>query len=263
MSIEKSILEKYKRNEYGLIESVNYIFNDDGSINWRAMIKPEFLYPNKDWFELRKQQVPTSVEGLDDRQLLIMLGGLKELAKLRGYKSVSYEVNHPNDNYVVAKCRIEWIGNYESESVTYEDVANATVNNTDDFCIKFLETIACNRAFVRCVRNFLNIHIVGADEIDKSKNRVMDISELVVSTALPITPQGTLEKAANEKLKIGSFEDFKTFLRGVYKEASDADNADLIESLKDAKNWQAYKDIPAKTSRVLLKVINDKKNNKS
>ena len=38
----------YKRNEHGLLENVDYTFKEDGSIDWRAMIKPEFLYPNKE-----------------------------------------------------------------------------------------------------------------------------------------------------------------------------------------------------------------------
>ncbi len=258
-----SPFEKYLRNEHGLISSVEYIFNEDGSVNWRAMIKPEFLYPNKDWFEIRKQNVPNSIEGLEDRQLLIMLGGIKELAKLRGIRSVSYNVSHPSENYVVAQCSIEWIGNYETgyKPSYYEDIANATSHNTDDFCLKFLETIACNRAFVRCVRNFLNVHIVGADEIDKSKNRVADISDLIVSNAIPITPQGTLEKAINEKLKIQSFDKFKVFLREIWKNAKEANNTDIVEVLDDAKNWNTYKDIPAKSSRVLLKVINEHQKN--
>ena len=73
----------YIRNRYGLLENKEYIFNEDGSIDWRSMIKPEFLYPNKGWFDIRNKTVPTSVDGLEDKQLLIMLGGIKELAKLR------------------------------------------------------------------------------------------------------------------------------------------------------------------------------------
>ena len=52
----------YKRNEHGLLENVEYEFSEDGSVDWRAMIKSEFLYPNKDWFEARKKDVPTSSE---------------------------------------------------------------------------------------------------------------------------------------------------------------------------------------------------------
>lgn len=256
--------EKYKRNEAGLIESVNYSFNEDGSVNWRAMIKPEFLYPNKDWFDIRKLPVPSSIDGLEDKQLLIMLGGIKELAKLRGYRAVRYEVNNVRDEYVTAKCTIEWIYNYEHDdeySIIYQDVANASASNTDDFCLKFLETIACNRAFVRCVRNFLNIHIVGADEIDKSKNKVADVSELFASTAIPITAQGALEKAVNEKLKISDFEGFKAYLRGLWKSAQETENSSLMSLLAEAKGWNQFKDISSKSSRVLLKVINENQKN--
>jgi hypothetical protein len=214
------------------------------------MIDPQFLYPNKDFFEIRTMQVPTSIEGLEDKQLLIMLGGIKELARLRGFKSVLYSFSHIATNYVVATCTIEWIGNFETsgESVIFEDVANATEANADNFCLKFLETIACNRAFVRCVRNFLNIHIVGADEIDKSKNRVVDLGDMLVSTAIPVTPQGALEKAVNEKLKINSFDGFKEHLRVLWTSEAYRN--------QEAKNWESFKDIPAKESRILLKIIN-------
>lgn len=252
---------KYQRNQFGLIESIQHNLNDDGSVNWRSMIKPEFLYPNRDWFEIRKKPIPESIEDLDDKQLLIMLAGLKELAKLRGFTSVTYDVKHVSDNYVSAICRITWIGNYETSglSVVYEDAANATFNNTDDFCLKFLESIACNRAFVRCVRNFLNIHIVGADEIDKSKNRVADISDLIVSNALPINPQGILEKAVNEKLKLQTFDEFKSFLRPLWKKSTESNDTAMLSILEEAKNWNTFKDVPAKASRVFLKVINEHK----
>ena len=63
----------FKRNEFGLIEGIEYQFNEDGSVNWRAMIKPEHLYPNKDWFETRKLPMPDYIERLADHHLLIKL----------------------------------------------------------------------------------------------------------------------------------------------------------------------------------------------
>lgn len=250
---------KITRSPDGLIDKKEYKFTPDGFVDWRAMIDPQFLYPNKDFFEIRKMQMPTSVEGLEDKALLIMLGGIKELARLRGFTSVKYSVNHVSANYVVAQCAIEWMGNFETagQSVVFEDIANATEANTDSFCLKFLETIACNRAFVRCVRNFLNIHIIGADEIDKSKNKAVDISDLVQSSVIPITPQGALEKNVNDKLKIFSFEDFKTYLRNMWTSATEANDAATLDLLADAKNWSGFTDIPAKTARVLIKKIND------
>lgn len=251
--------QKYKRDSLGLLSSVDYVFNEDGSVNWRAMIKPEFLYPNRDWFDVRKFEMPHSIEGLDDKQLLVMLGGIKELAKLRGFYSVEYDVCNVREDYVTAKCTIQWMDNYESngELVTYQDVANATASNTDDFCLKFLETIACNRAFVRCVRNYLNIHIVGADEIDKSKNRVKGSVDTITSNALPISAQGTLEKAVNEKLKLPDFESFKEFLRSLWKKAQETEDAATLALLQEAKDWKQFKDVSAKSARVLLKIVNE------
>jgi hypothetical protein len=230
------------------LKSVEYVFNEDGSINWRAMIKPEFLYVNKEWFETRRQEIPKSTDGLTDKQLLILLGGIKDVAKLRGYSAVAYDISG-DKNHVVARCRINWIPNYitSMEPVFFEDFANASTENTDRFCHKFLETIACNRAFVRCVRNFLNINIVGDDEIDKSgKSLSIDSSENDADLSV-LKPQGTLEKLAAEK-GMTSFEAFIAWLREQWKNGSYKN--------EDAKNWTEYSNIPAKECRKLLPLLN-------
>lgn len=258
----------YKRDENGLLDNVDYEFNEDGSVNWRAMIKEEFLYPNKDWFASRKKDVPSSVEGLSDKQLLIMLGGIKELAKMRGYYKVAFKTENITEGYVTAKCTIQWINNYESAAcgVSYSDVANATLANTDAFCAKFLETIACNRAFVRCVRNYLNIHIVGADEIDKSKgannSNTVEYDASSDSAMLPLTPVGTLQKALSEDHGVKSFEDFKTFLRSLWKDNSyrPTVSEEFTEEEKEKemskviKSWSSFSDIPAKECRKLIAI---------
>ena len=238
----------YKRNEHGLLENVDYVFNEDGSVNWRAMIKEEFLYPNKGWFDSRNQPVPTSPEDLEDKQLLIMLGGIKELAKMRGYSTVAFDVVHSSDGYVTAKCMINWNKNYETQyEVVYEDYANATLANTDNFCAKFLETIACNRAFVRCVRNYLNIHIVGADEIDKSKGAPAQTYESDSEFSIT-TPVDLLQKTLRDKHSVESFDDCKELLRELWK-------GDKYRN-EDAKEWSSYKDIPTKEARKLIVALN-------
>ena len=239
----------YKRNEHGLLENVDYVFNDDGSVDWRSMLKPEFLYPNRGWFDARNKPVPKTIKGLDDKQLLIMLGGIKELAKMRGYCAVDFDVKNISDGYVTAKCAINWVANYENAneySATYTDVANATLANTDAFCAKFLETIACNRAFVRCVRNYLNIHIVGADEIDKSKGA----GQLVEADAVaaPITPVDLLEKTLREKHQVDSFDGCKEVLRDLWKTEKYRNES--------AKTWGSFGDIPAKEARKLIVALN-------
>jgi hypothetical protein len=249
MSEKNQHLVPQSRNAWGLIEGVDYKTNEDGSINWRAMVKSEHLFPNKGWFELRKQQAPTSIEGLNDSQLLIKLAGIKELAKLRGYTSVKYDVIKCEPSYVSIKCGITWIPNYESEYESYyEDIANATVNNTSDFAVKFLETIAANRAFVRAVRNFLGVHIVGSDEIDASKKGASAIIEEDNEITLP-SSQGMLEKTAKNS-GINSFSEFQDYLREAWKLNVYRNN--------DTKVWTSYNDIPAKEARILMSILKDK-----
>ena len=242
--------DAYKRNQHGLLENVDYEFNEDGTVNWRAMIKPEFLYANKGWFDARNKPTPTSTEGLDDKQLLIMLGGIKDLAKMRGYHTVDFKVDNISDGYVTAKCQIDWIENYESANIgvypRYADVANATLANTDNFCAKFLETIACNRAFVRCVRNYLNIHIVGADEIDKSQGSGQAVEADAIAT--PITPVDLLAKTLRDKHGVDSFDSCKDVLRDLWKSEKYRN--------EQAKTWNSFSDIPAKEARKLIVALN-------
>ncbi len=160
MSIPPKVL---KRNEYGLLEDppIPYVFNEDGYVNWRKMIRPEFLVPNKQ----RTQE--TDISKLEDKDLLILLGGIKELAQIRGFTCVSYDVPEAGPNYVIASCYINWIGNYETadREVSFQSIADASPDNTQSFARNYLAAIAENRAFVRCVRNFLKINIVGQEEI--------------------------------------------------------------------------------------------------
>ncbi len=152
-----------KRNEFGLLENppIPYVFNEDGYVNWRKMIRPEFLVANKQ----RTQETDTSK--LEDKDLLILLGGIKELAQIRGFTCVSYDVPEAGPNYVIASCYINWIGNYETSNadVSFQSLADASPDNTQSFARNYLAAIAENRAFVRCVRNFLKINIVGQEEI--------------------------------------------------------------------------------------------------
>ena len=150
--------DMFSRDENGLLSNSDYHFNEDGSVNWRSMIQNEHLFPNRDWFKTRSQTMPRTVEGLKDHQLLIKLSGIKELARLRGFKSINYKVVKCEQDHVAVICEIAFLPNYETggEEVVFQDMANATIHNTSDFGQIFLETIACNRAFVRCVRNFLN-----------------------------------------------------------------------------------------------------------
>jgi hypothetical protein len=241
----------YARDENGLLQNHQYEFNDDGSINWRAMIKDEHLFPNRSWFQTRGKDYPKTIEGLADHQLLIKLSGIKELAKLRGFSSVNYKTVKCEEDHVAVSCSITFLANYETnnEPIVFEDMANATLNNTSSFATKFLETIACNRSFVRCVRNFLNVHIVGDDEIDKSNNTQQNLTqrETEAQSNSDISPAGILASLAKDKFGINNYTDFKSKLRELWQN-------DLYKNA-DTKNWSDFSDIPPKEARALLKAL--------
>lgn len=247
------------RDDRGLVIGANYIFNENGTVNWRAMVNPYHLYPNKDWFNRRNMPVPETGEGLRDDQLLIKLAGIKEIAKLRGFHGINFSFPKLERDYVVATCKINWLENFETTNpingnedwtvLETMDVANATNDNTDGFGQKFLETIAANRAFVRAVRNYLGIHIVGEDELAKG-NSFKAASSSVEGSA-DVSPQGVLSKKFSESQSITTFgetfSDFKNWLRELWKEESYRN--------EDAKNWKNWSDIPAKEARALLKFL--------
>ena len=229
-----------QRDENGLLQNIQYSFNEDGFIDWRDMIDDQHLYPNKGWFQKFDKEVPDSVEGLKDHQLLIKLSGIKELLKLRGFKEVHFTVIETGYDRAVVKCEIKFTPNYETgeEEIVFTEIANATSENCDGFSIKFLESIATNRSFVRCVRNFLNIHIVGADEIDKSDpNKQKEEKDVEVSSA-SFSPQETLAS------KFKDFEDLKEHLRELWEQK--------VYRNKAAADWEGFSDIPAKEARIIL-----------
>jgi len=184
-----------KRSDTGLIDGIDYVFNHDNTIDWRAMVKTEHLVPD------RNKTPETDVTKLPDTQLIILLGGIKELAQIRGYTSVRYDVKCPSPEYVVATCTIDWIPNYETESqaVTFSAIGDASPNNTNSFAKNFLGPIAENRAFVRCVRSFLKINIVGKEELPgDSFPRQTGVSEESEAGALS-PPYNLLEAAMKAK----------------------------------------------------------------
>lgn len=211
-----------ERDDSGLITQpeVNYVFNEDGTVNWRKMVKEEFLVPNKQ----RTQE--TDVSKLEDNQLIILLGGIKELAQIRGYTNVRYEVTSPSSDYVVATCSIDWIPNYETEdrNVTFSAIGDASPSNTQSFAKFFLGPIAENRAFVRCVRNFLKINIVAQEELGNTKIFEDSSNE----SSLQTDPKHLLESVMKDKGV--SFDQIKTKLSS--------------EGLKEASSYSSLADIP-------------------
>lgn len=216
------------RNQYGLIEDrgLNYVFNDDGTINWRKMVKTEHLVPN------RQKTQETDVSKLQDKDLLILLGGIKELAQIRGYTSVEYKVVAASESYFATSCKISWLPNYETggKEIIFESLADATVNNTKSFARFFLAAIAENRAFVRCVRNFLKINIVSQEELGDAK--LLDDASNNVEN--PTSPHAVLDKVMKDKNI--SFDQLKKKL--IKEKFENAENISIIQDISKSKVFE-------------------------
>lgn len=159
-----------KRNELGLIEGVDYIFKDGGKrVDWFAMIPREFIVPNRINFEKRGKPVPETVEGLENRDLLILLDGFRYVFDLRGWLEFDLPIISTIESRTTTVCRIKWMPNFETEFQVKTTTAegDATLESTRGF--GFLGPISENRAFCRCVRAFLKIPVLGKDELDNNQ----------------------------------------------------------------------------------------------
>jgi len=219
-------MKQIERDSNGLITGVDYTFTDDGLIDWRKMIRPEFLVANKD-----RANGETDVTKLKDYQLIILLGGIKELAQIRGYTDVRYDIQTPSSDYVAAACSISWIPNYETEGrgVTFSSVGDASPNNTKSFARHFLGPIAENRSFVRCVRNFLKINIVAQEELGNANIA----SEQQEESSNSLDPRDMLAEIM--KSKGIAFDVVKTKL-----EKEKFDGADKLSSVGDIPKIKCF-----------------------
>jgi hypothetical protein len=238
----KDQVNKFKRDVNGLLECVDYKFNQDNTINWRSMINKEYLVPNRDSFKNQKDinLKEIDVTSLADNQLLILLAGIKELAQIRGYTNVNYEVIQAQPDYVAVKCTINWLANYETseKEVSFSALADAHLDNTKDFAKNFLMAIAENRAFIRTVRSFLKINIVGNDEMGKTTH----VDTEIEPNTLVTQPVALLEKTMEEHNL--SFLQIKE--RAVQK------------NMENAESWQSIKDISPLSMFTIISGIKNK-----
>jgi hypothetical protein len=231
----------FSRDEYGFLNDVNYIFNDDNTINWRAMIKPQHLVANRDSFkESNINLKDIDVTTLPDNKLLILLAGIKELAQIRGFSSVYYDVIESRPDYVAVKCTICFMPSYETagQPVVFSSLADAHWDNTHSFAKNFLMAIAENRAFVRCVRSFLKIHIVGSDEIGGKNNTNIPEQDSGASSA----PTSLLEK---------TMQDYGITFAQIKEGA-------IKRNIEGADTWGSCEDIPPLSAFTIVSGIKNK-----
>lgn len=238
-----------KRNEHGLIDGANYVFQEDGTVDWRKMVNNNHIVPNRD------NTSETDVTKLKDKDLIILLAGLKEVAQIRGIKSVKYDIVSASPEYVCMKCGITWAGNYETEGeeIYFEGTADAGMNNTDGFGSIYLAAIAENRSFCRAVRNFLKINIVAKEEIAPNKGKRASNNTTPTNTsntASAMSPDSFLLSVLKENNI--SFEQVKN------KMISEYTTAGKDKHIKEAENWGSIKDIPRLTAFEIISRIQKK-----
>ncbi len=238
MSVKKNKIKKVVRDKDGLVPDIEYIFTEEGLIDWRKMIKPEYLVANKD-----SSKGETDISKLKDWQLIILLGGIKELAQIRGYTNVTYDVVSPSSDYVVATCNITWRPNYETEGqeVVFSAIGDASPNNTSGFGRSFLAACAENRAFVRCVRNFLRINIVSKEELSAGGGSYEQSNQQTNSS----DPKSLLEDLMRKK-KV-SFDMIKTKLDKEDYDTSKLNSLDDLPKIKVFELIQRLKSAKAKS----------------
>ncbi len=238
VSKKKTANKQNERNSQGLLENVEYSYKEDGSIDWRKMVKNDYLVPNK------QRTSESDVSKLDDSKILILLAGIKELAQIRGFKSVKYTVSHADMEYVCVTCGITWIGNYETggEEVYFESMADAGTHNTESFGQSFLATTAENRAFVRAVRNFLKINLVGNEEMGPKK----------------IASSGTsYQNSSSNKFSAGNY--LETTLRENNISFNYVKERMISDGVSGAEDWQTVNDIPKIVAFDLIEKIQKRK----
>jgi len=237
--------KEFKRDQNGLLIGKKYEFTEDGLVNWRKMIDTKYLVPNLSKFPSGTENKNLNVQELEDSKLLILLGGIKDLANIRGYSKVKYKVFNCTQNHVDVSCKITWTPNFETSDreVEFESLADAHLDNTKSFAKDFLMAIAENRAFVRSVRNFLRINILGSDELGDSKNQTVVHTESGTETQISASHPSNVLKDVMSKAGI-SFETIKETL--------------IKQGVEEASGWSSISEIPHKTIFSLIQRIKKK-----
>lgn len=214
---------QFKRDENGLLPNVNYVYTTDGRIDWRKMVESKYLVVRRGKegevvAKYGKEISDLNLTEVDDKYLLILLDGLKKLARIRGYHSAIPQVHAVDDNKATVSYIIKYFGNYETggQPVEFGDVGSASLNSTESFAKNFLESIAANRAFCRAVRNFLGIEVLAKDEIASSVESE-DVSPnlgVALNAAMTLSTKAQEKKISFAKIKDGALNKYRAEIAG-------------------------------------------------
>ena len=241
--LEDIKISSVRDSETNLLPSVKYIYDKYGFIDYKSLISPEYFVLNRwnyakrgiDIDTLSEEQRAEELSKAKEEDLLILLRGFKDIARVRGYTSMKSDLLHYSAVEAVVKVTIDWLPNIETgfEKLSVSCIKAASSNEPSihqDF-VHYLAAIAENRAFVTVVRNSLNIPIIGRDEIIDKK------VELKVTSP---KPNKFLEEFCQKK-GIG----FKTVISFI-----DENQLEEIDP-----NWNDFDKLPNALSGTLLHLL--------
>lgn len=223
-------------DDRGLRNGIQYVFDESGFVDWSKMIDSKYIVANRSNFKNRQQPVPSDISSLDDKDKLVLLWGFKKVAQLRGYNSIRFIPIVAHEGFISLECQICWRGNYETgfQDVCFAGCGDAHMGNTFSFAQKYLTAIAENRAFVRSVRNSLNIPILGQDEIGPTE--FSDETTNNQESGAKVSPFNLLDLKLKEKGK--SFESLKQKIEN--------------DKLCDTTGWEKPSDVPVEKILTIL-----------
>lgn len=238
-----------ERNEHGLL-NIDYKFKEDGTVDWFKMIDKNGVYikplkpEDKNVLEQKHgklvQELDPIEDGVEEKYLAVTLFGLRKLAKIRGFRSLDFEIKESNHDYASVICNINWIGNYETlnEDIYYAAAASVVLETTNFMTKNFLVETASNRAEARAIRNFLGINVVSREELPSNASL-----EEAQEPANPSNPKTILNKKLSEKgFGTGDFEKLK---------------AKLVEIGDNSfSEYTTYKDVPSSRYFELIGLLN-------
>lgn len=238
--VEKvEVVKESMRDERGLLKGIEYTFTDLGFVDWRKCVKPEYIVLNR--VAMAKAGVDTKLLSAEETnkyllevpedKTLIKLAGFRDLLRVRGFTRVDQKLISTNDG-VMCECSITFSPNFETDykESTYTGVAGAAPSNVAPEFSQFLPAIASNRAFGRCVREFLGIETVMLEEMNPNE-------EVKVADA-PNNPIKFVKDKCNEK---GI--SFDTLLK------------DLNGRGHSDPNWISFESLPVSVAFVALESI--------
>ena len=272
------------RDENGFLKDRVYVKNDDGSVNWRKMIDAQYLYPregrDREQIEARfgrkfEQLTEDEIAKIDDRQLLITLAGINNLAWLRGIKSSVPQPPVVTANEVTSVWVVEFIPNAEDPyGLTVAGQASASLYSVSGRFQLHLAALAGNRSYVRAVRQALRIEILGKDEFDpeasaayekslkenggKSPIAVAPIPEAAPQASSGLAAISPQDRLAERCRELGySIEQIKASAQKVRAEMVDNPvSAQVTRINGDPGLWESFANIESLDCFTLLAKIN-------